>query len=144
MLRRRTTSPGGTNELTLSHVPPQDYDSEAVLVTTDVTFPTFTRDPGILNIATTDPGLQRVGEGIYQYCEELVLYGPHARKDRRYPHQPSHRVTADLNTLGHLSVSANSSITRNNQEGQLFGCLFTELFTPSLRPAGRSRGQGTI
>ena len=119
VLRRRKTSPGGTNELTLSHVPPLDYDSEEVLVTTDVTFPAFTRDPGILTIATTDPGLQRVGEGIYQYCVELEFMDRTQEKIEDILTNPRTGLQQTLTQLGHLSVSANSSAARNNQEGQL-------------------------
>ena len=108
--------------------------SEEVLVTTDVTFPAFTRDPGILTMATTDPGLQRVGEGIYQYCVELEFMDSTQEKIDHILTNPRTGLQQTLTQLGHLSVSANSSAASNNQEGQLSAAYPTELFTPSREP----------
>ena len=93
--------------------------SEEVLITTDVTFPAFTRDPWILTMATTDPGLQRVGEGIYRYCVELEFMDRTQEKIEDILTNPRTGLQQTLTQLGHLSVTANSSAARNKEEGQL-------------------------
>ena len=71
ILRKRKTKNSATSELTLSHTPALDYDTAWTLVTDEVTFPAFTKQPGVVTIAAQDPSLADLKEGVYQYCVEL-------------------------------------------------------------------------
>lgn len=71
ILRRRKTKNSATSELTLSHTPALDYDTAWTLVTSEVTFPAFTNQRGIIMVAAKDDALRHFKEGVYQYCVEL-------------------------------------------------------------------------